>query len=125
MRALLGAGLALVLIAAGAFAQGYRPAEFVLYGHGQGGDGLGHGFQDGHIDMRTRAHSEKPTPDSRPWGFHDNSVPGQRAHGMRFSQNHHGRTHSDPRVEYIGDRPARGRHNATLRHDRRGRPVYE
>lgn len=120
MRALL----LLLALAGAALSQEYRPPPYVLYGHGAGGDGLGYGFRNGYMDQVTKAYSARPTPDSGPWGRYDNSVPGYRAHGMRFANDFYGRTPNDPEVHFVGSSPRRGRHNASLSYDRHGRPVY-
>ena len=102
----------LLVLAAGALADEYQPAPYVLYGHGEGGDGLGYGIRSSRVT------------DRGPWGFYDNSVPGYRYHGMWLSHAFYGRTRNDPEAYYVGSAPRRGVHEATLSYDRSGRPVY-
>lgn len=93
--------LALVLLSSPAAA-----LDFVLYGDGQGGDGLGYGFQGGYLSQRTKQHASVPQPDTQPWGRHDNSIPGYRSHARKLSHPFYGHTPLEPRIRYINrERP--------------------
>ena len=116
--------LILALLITPALAQEYRPPRFVLYGHGQGGDGLGYGFQNGYVSQNTHQYFAKPQTDAEPWGRYDNTAPGYRSHGFWMSHPFYGRVPTDPSVTYVGAARIRGRHETTLSYDRFGKPVY-
>ena len=118
------AAIALFLLAAAAHAQQYGPAPYVLYGWGEGGDGLGYGFHKAYLSQRTQQVTAKPQPDSEPWGRYDNSAPGYDSHGKQFTHAFYGSTPLEIHVTYVGAKPFRGRHPAELYYDRHGRPVY-
>jgi hypothetical protein len=86
----------------------FGPAPFVLYGWGEGGDGYGYGILRSRVD------------DRGPWGRYDNSVPGYRSHGMYLSHDYYGKQPLEQHVYYVGLKPARGRHEATVEYTRNG-----
>lgn len=96
MKAVSWLALLFALVAAPACAD-----DFVLHGHGEGGDGLGYGIQNGYISQRTRQYFATPQADTEPWGRWDDSVPGHRSHGKRFSHPFYGYTAPDRPIEYI------------------------
>lgn len=96
MKTVSGMLVILALLASSASA-----LDFVLYGHGEGGDGLGYGFQDGHLSQRTKQYSPAPQADSEPWGRYDNSIPGYRSHAKQLSHPFYGHTPLAPRVRSI------------------------
>lgn len=103
----------------------YGPDLFVLYGWGEGGDGLGYGIRNSRVDEHGRETplSAPKSPIAGTPGRYDNSVPGYRSHGLFLSHPYYGKLPREQHVYYANDKRERGRHSARLEYTRHG-PAY-